>query len=230
MFNTIFVIYNMNHSFFTLLLVSVVLLSGCTTLSPQKLDIISAETSGNACPLTPEQVTQFALRGKIGIKLEEKGVFGQFFWHHNRIKNNDYLLFYNPLGQVIAGVYQEEVGVRFFIDGKNEFTHTPESLMQAKLGWFLPLNSLHYWVLMKPDPNSWATLNWNEFNQVKQIKQNHWTIDYLEYQLVNILVPSAGISQGVYNLPKVIRLQHQTQNLEIKLILQDWQFDSVSKM
>lgn len=220
----------MNHSFFALIFVSIILLSGCTTLSPQKLDMIAADVPSGACPLTPQSVTQFELRGKIGIKLEEKGIFGQFFWHHNRIKNNDYLLFYNPLGQVMAGVYQEESGVRFLIDGKNEFTDTPETLMQTRLGWFLPLGSLHYWILMKPDPNTWATLSWNEFNQVKQIKQDHWIIDYLEYQLVNLRTPSAGMSQGVYNLPRVIRLQHKTQNLEIKLVLQHWQFDSDSKM
>lgn len=225
-FKKIMIVYNMNNIICLLVAITTLFLGGCSHLeSSQKLDVIAGENGANQCPLLPKQVNYFDVQGKIGVKQEEKGLFGQFFWHHDQIKNDDYLIFYNPLGQVVAGLYQEQEKIRFVAEGQSEMTNRPEEKMQERLGWSIPLAALHYWILAKPDPRTWAMPTWNALNQVVQIKQDQWIIDYLDYQLVSIQAENTGI----YSVPKTIRLRHEKQPLEIKIVLQSWQFKASSK-
>ncbi|GAC1622025.1 MAG: lipoprotein insertase outer membrane protein LolB [Nevskia sp.] len=69
-------------------------------------------------------------------------------------------------------------------------TDSPESFMQQRLGWSLPLPQLRYWVLGLPAPLR-ATLDskliLDDAGRAQIIKQAGWDIEYTEYQTVGAL-------------------------------------------
>lgn len=69
-------------------------------------------------------------------------------------------------------------------------TDSPESFMQQRLGWSLPLPQLRYWVLGLPAPARNAlppALILDDAGRAQSIKQAGWQIAYDEYQTVGTL-------------------------------------------
>jgi outer membrane lipoprotein LolB len=58
--------------------------------------------------------------------------------------------------------------------------------VQEKLGFDLPIDDLHYWLLGVPNPGSSCELKRNEQDRAKSLSQAGWSVDYDRY------IPVAG--------------------------------------
>ena len=56
--------------------------------------------------------------------------------------------------------------------------------VQEKLGFDLPIEDLHYWLLGVPKPGSAFDLKRNEQDRAKSLTQEGWSVDYDRYVAV----------------------------------------------
>lgn len=90
---------------------------------------------------------------------------------------------------------------------------SPESLMQALLGWNLPIRHAVWWIRGVPDPAiSHTTLI--EDSQFR-FNQAGWEVDIVRYQDIS----------SIHRLPSRIRMVHN--ELRVNLVIDRWDIDSL---
>ncbi|TCV84723.1 lipoprotein insertase outer membrane protein LolB [Sulfurirhabdus autotrophica] len=180
-----------------------VLLGGCATVPEVALSPPAIQSSIEASA----RINAFQLNGRVGVKYDEKGFFGNVRWQHD--VQNDEILILSPLGQGVAQISQNSAGVTLITaDQQTYHAQDAETLTEEVLGWRLPLKGLRDWVLGRKAAGE-ATITLDQSGRVSRLVQDGWQIDYLNYQL----------SDGAL-LPQ--KLTMQRGNLEMKLIVDHW--------
>lgn len=130
----------------------------------------------------PPQVAnaQWSLQGRIAVKAEDNSLSGQLRWRHGKAR--DELLLSSPLGQGIARIVSDDDGVLLEVP-KQPPRRAPdaETLTHNALGMALPLAGLRFWVEGRPDPARPSEQKRDDSGRINQIRQDGWTIDYLQY-------------------------------------------------
>lgn len=191
----------------TAVAMTLLLLGGCATPTPtdesgrqagqwetQKSDVEALDT--------------WSLVGKVGLRTPSESTSANLDWsqypHYFR------MLISGPFGG--GRTVLEGRDGRFSLsnsDGRFE-AETPEALMEAQLGWSLPLRALPDWVRGLPDDNSAYQLETDEYGFPLHLKQDGWEIDYRDWEQV-----------GSLWLPR--RLAMQYGKMRITLVVNRWQ-------
>ncbi len=151
-----------------------------------------------------EPATSFDLSGRLGVKYEKGGQYGQLSWRHR--KDSDEIDLRSPIGTQLARLDIDPAGARLDLgDGAMHAAPTVEGLSRELLGWELPLSGLRYWVQAMPEPGAPASIERDEQGRPYRLEQAGWTIDYDNYAQA---------------LPGKLILRRQT--LEIRLVIDDW--------
>ncbi|MEX3592910.1 MAG: lipoprotein insertase outer membrane protein LolB [Burkholderia sp.] len=169
--------------------------------------------SGSTAPAADVITTQatHAYTGRFAVRYDDRlgktqNVYGNFAWQETG--NAITLELRSPLGQTLAIVHSSPQNASLEIPGRAPHDATNISqLMRATLGFVLPLNGLRYWMLPQPSPYTPADVVRESGTQIKQIRQDGWTIDYLAYADV----PATSV--------KRLNLTHEYPPLNIKLVL-----------
>lgn len=66
-------------------------------------------------------------------------------------------------------------------DGQHFITSNPDALVKKSLGWSFPLKPLRYWARGIPAPGDYQQISVNDQGQLKSLKQDGWTLAYLDY-------------------------------------------------
>lgn len=175
------------------------LLGGCTLLPTSPVPA--------ARPAQPE-AAPFALNGRIAVRHDGTRHSAGLRWMHD--SRSDEVLLLTPLGQTAARVYRDESGATLDDGERRHEAVDAESLMQQVLGWHLPLEGLHYWVLGLPLPTSQAQIERDALGRVSVLRQDGWEVRYQRY---------AG--DGADSLPA--RLQLSSDSLDVQLIIDEWE-------
>ena len=175
------------------------LLSACATSPPVVQPVIQ--------PAHPEQ-SSFVIAGRIAIKHQAERSSATVRWKHSF--ETDEILLFAPLGKVMARINRDQHGLVLDTPDKHYAAQDAEELTQQALGWQLPLSGLNYWVLALPKPNSLFDVERDANGQITLLRQDGWTIGYSRYQT---LAPDS--------LP--LRLNMQRDDLEIKLLIDEWE-------
>ncbi|MDA8095710.1 MAG: lipoprotein insertase outer membrane protein LolB [Betaproteobacteria bacterium] len=179
-----------------------VLLGGCVgTPAPRPL-------AGHP-PAALEGVKRFELTARIGVRYDGQGFFGGLRWHHG--PNDDGLLLLSPLGQGVARIRRDGAGASLTTASQQVF-HAADagSLMEAVLGWRLPLDGLPYWALGEAAPGTSANAQYGDDGRLKTLTQNGWRITYGAFEPV-----------GALSLPESMVLSHGA-HLEIRVVDARW--------
>ncbi|OFZ67019.1 MAG: outer membrane lipoprotein LolB [Betaproteobacteria bacterium RBG_16_56_24] len=181
------------------------LLSGCALLPSAPAPV--------ARPAQSESMS-FALNGRISVKHQEKHDSAGLRWTHQA--QTDEVLLLAPLGQTVARVYSDtrrDAQQATLDDGDHHYqADDAESLMEQVLGWHLPLNGLHHWVLGMADPGSPAQIERAGDGQIKALYQDGWQVRYLKY---------ADASPD--SLPA--RMQLNRDGLQVILLIDEWEWN-----
>ncbi len=87
----------------------------------------------------------------------------------------------------------------------------PETLMRENLGWSIPIEGLHYWLLGIPDPRSpIATLGLDNKGRMTDMEQAGWRIQVRGY-----------MHTGDVELPAKLFLY--TPRMHVRLAVQRWE-------
>ena len=93
----------------------------------------------------------------------------------------------------------------------------PEAQLSAQLGWWLPVGSLHAWLLGLPDPEFRAATEPGADGTLAALEQRLWRVAFASYQLAP--AAAAGAPHDVL-VPRRIDLVHA--QLHLRVTIDDW--------
>lgn len=178
-------------------------LSGCALLP-------APPPSAAVAPPAAEELRQFRVSARVAVKHGEQGFSGTMRWLHSEAADD--MLFLSPLGQGVARLERDAAGVTLTTaDQRSWRAPDAESLSSAVLGWQVPLQGLPHWVVGRPAPQGPAEAQRGADGLLSRLRQQGWQTDYLGYKAVqNVSLPA--------------RLVLQNDDLEIRLVIDGWEF------
>jgi outer membrane lipoprotein LolB len=177
------------------------LVGGCSILPPKPANVPRPENFQSA---------SFALNGRVSVKHRDSRHSAIFRWTHQA--QSDEILLLNPLGQTVARVYRDD-GMATLDDGTKHYADVDaESLMQQVLGWHMPFDGLHYWVMGVPEPGAASHIEYAGNGQISLLRQDGWDVRYLRY---------ADGKPG--SLPVHLELGHD--DLQMQLLVDEWDWN-----
>lgn len=185
--------------FFVLVWLSV--LGGCAALPPDRAPA-SAVRPAHA------ESTAFAFNGRVAINHNGKRHSAGLRWTHQT--QSDEILLLTPLGQTAARVHRDARNATLDDGNKHYQADDAEALMEQVLGWHLPMEGLHHWVLGLAIADSPAQIERDDDGQITVLHQAGWEVRYLSY---------AGTEPD--SLPA--RLQLNRGDLQMQLLIDEWE-------
>lgn len=152
------------------------------------------------------ELADFSVNGRVSINYRGERHSAGLHWKHR--SETDEILLLAPLGQTAARVYRDARSATLEADGELHQADDVESLMQRVLGWHLPLDGLHHWVLGMSDPGSSSLFERDGEGRIEVLYQGGWEVRYLGYQ---------------DTLPS--RLQLSREGLQVKLLIDEWDWN-----
>ena len=126
------------------LLTGALLASGCQLLSPDQPVAVGAMA-------TNEQLANWAVRGRIGIRLPDTADSAYLNWQH--CGEREEIRLSGPLGQGAAQLFSQPGSAMLQLaSGEQHWAPDASTLLAGQLGWPVPLASLGYWVRGLPAP------------------------------------------------------------------------------
>ncbi|VAW87056.1 hypothetical protein MNBD_GAMMA18-1832 [hydrothermal vent metagenome] len=194
----------MQRLFLALLLLLVV--SGCSTVptyAPQHLNWPQREAA-------LQQITAWQLEGRIAIRTADDSWSGSLWWQ--QLDEAYEIRFSGPFGQGAINLTGDQQQVVLNSSEGEMVGHDgAEQLMYEQLGWRVPISSLRYWVLGRPDPTENSSLlEFDDFGRIKSLQQGSWSVNYRRYRLFQQL-----------DVPDKIAIKNY--QLGVKLVIDHWQ-------
>jgi outer membrane lipoprotein LolB len=153
------------------------------------------------------EVEYWCMTGRSAAKYEGSGWQAGVRWC--REKHKITLELTGPMG-INAAILSYRYGELWIQDGSDQLSisHQPEQMLRSRLGFFVPLTALNFWLLGKAEP---GRVNHQQYNQglLDVLTQHGWRIEYDKYSSVN-----------GYRLPKKIRLTRDAVSL--KIVVDEW--------
>lgn len=186
------------------------LLAGCAAQAPQEAIQGPADAGAwQAHKARIETIDGWQISGKVGIRAPQDSGSGTLFW----LQRQDYfdIRLAGPLGRGATRLTGRPDAVELEVAGHGRFSaDSPEALLEAQLGWGLPVSHLLWWVRGVPAPDSPRKLALDDQGRLAQLTQDGWQVDYLSY-----------LEQDGFALPERIRIEGQ--DLRVTLVIKDWQ-------
>jgi len=159
-------------------------------------------------PVTHENLihsNEWGIDGKVGIQSPEVNGSASIIWQQNKDIYN--IHFFGPLGLGRVTLNGDDNQVKYIDQyGKIYTANSPELLLKQNLGWDMPISDLIYWIRALPAPDVSSVKNYNANHQLILLKQQGWTINYLEY--------------SENNLPQFMTLNRA--NIKLKIRINHW--------
>lgn len=175
-------------------------LASCATTQPSP---VPSTTRADASRLSSYEFT-----GRIGVKQEEKGSYGNIRWVKHGADTDITLL--SPLGQVVARIRsQADEVVLTLADNREYRAWNAEALTREVLGYAVPVSGLGYWLLGLPAPGSPVEEILRPDGLPETLKQDGWTIQYTDY-----------VTTAEMQLPR--RMVLDRGSLQIRLGIDQW--------
>jgi outer membrane lipoprotein LolB len=153
------------------------------------------------------------MRGRLAVNTGERAFQGSFSWRQDADVLD--LAVRGPLGAGVLHVAGSPTDLTFTARGETRQLTDPEAELPALLGWWLPVASLHSWLLGLPDAGFRATTEPGVDGTLAALEQRLWRVAYPAYQIA----PLDGTPMGVL-VPRRIDMQHG--DLMLRLTVDDW--------
>jgi outer membrane lipoprotein LolB len=174
------------------------LLGGCALLPTHPAPVARPEYPASA---------PFAMNGRISVEHDGDRHSAGMHWIHRG--QSDEILLLTPLGQTAARVYRDNSHATLDDGDKHYQDDDAESLMEQVLGWHLPLDGLHLWVLGMPDGDGAAQIERDDIGRISVLYQSGWDVHYLRYA-----------DNSPESLPT--RLQLNNGDMKVQLLIDEW--------
>jgi outer membrane lipoprotein LolB len=163
------------------LVISLGLLTACTTPMPPATEA----PQNQPLPLQERKaqtatISSWSLTGAMSAKNAKKAWSASVNWQQQG-SNHYQMRLMGPLGGGTVLIERQGGAVTYKDGPKTATSSNSDELLLQQTGVRLPVNSLYYWVRGLPAPGSVQTTKYDEFNHLKMLKQNGYTINYETY-------------------------------------------------
>jgi outer membrane lipoprotein LolB len=193
---------------FLVLCASLALLSACATQTPLTEKTKEQNWKSNKAEL--EKIHSWTLQGRIAVQMEKQSGSASLQWKQD---DEEYLIrIIGPFGKGTIELNGNKQGVSLR-DANDQLQHAKdaETLLKSYLGWYVPINGLHYWIRGLPNPEqSIETMVLDENSRISALSQAGWQVSYGAYMKVDMPY-----------LPR--KLEIRNQGLKVKLTVRKWQ-------
>ena len=195
---------------------SLLWLAGCATLftPPPSAEQIDRDWQARQSRL--QDVDTWELKGRLAMRADDDGWHASLRWQ--RQQDRHVIDLSGPLGKGHVRLNQDASGARLRDnEQQTHYASTARQLLYETTGWDVPLDSLNYWVLGLPAPDSPNRWELDDGGRLKTLQQAGWEIRFLGYR-----------RHGDYDLPKKLFIQRNpagadsTQMLEVRLAIAQW--------
>ena len=188
--------------------IAVLSLTGCA-----HLPVGSDDLSNDARRAALATVAAWDMRGRLAVDAGGRGFSGSFDWQQRAAALD--LNVRGPLGAGVLHVAGTPSSMTFTARGETRTLTDPESELSALLGWWLPVGSLHAWLLGLTDPLFPASAENGADGTLAAFEQRQWRAVFPTYQLETL----PGRPPGVL-VPRRIDLTHG--ELKLRLTIDEW--------
>jgi outer membrane lipoprotein LolB len=161
-----------------------------------------------------EAVPAWEMRGRVAIAAGERAFQASFRWHQDAEVLD--LAVRGPLGAGALEVSGTPSTLTVTSRGDTRVLADPEAQLSELLGWWLPVGSLHAWLLGLPDPAFKATTEVRDDGTLAALEQRLWRVAFASYQLA----PAKTGADAPLLVPRRIDLEHG--DLRLRLTIDDW--------
>lgn len=190
-----------------LLLIWLLLAAGCATQPP--ISSPADEAIWLAHQARVEALSDWQVQGRVAISREQEGWNANFDWQQ---RGDEYRIrLRGPFGQGAIELHGNPAGV--WLKQKDKlpvYARDADALLEAEIGWRLPVAGLSSWLRGLPETDTPATFDWDAEGHLRRLTQANWDIDYRRYQAVDEL-----------SLPDRLRLSRDS--LLVKVVIDHWQ-------
>jgi len=195
-----------------LALLPALLLGACaTTQAPSTTDGAPTGADWRDHAARVATLQDWYLKGRIAIQTADNSGTASLYWRQQGDAFN--LRVVAPFGQGTVELSGSENGSVTLVDSENR-TYTaanPESLMQERLGWSVPVTSLKYWVRGLPARQGEITAATpDNQGRIRSLEQMGWHIAVNEY--------TRALDR---DLPRKLEVSHE--QFEARLVVQSWE-------
>jgi outer membrane lipoprotein LolB len=189
------------------LLAAAALLAGCANLPVGSDGLDLAQRRARL-----EAVESWEMRGRLAVATGDRSFQGSYRWRHT--DGTLELTVRGPLGAGVLEVSGSTGALTVTARGDTRVLADPETQLSELLGWWLPVGSLHAWLLGFPDPSFDAATQAGSDGTLASFDQRLWHVEYPTYQLA----PDGG--DPAMLVPRRIDLTHE--ELRLRLTIDDW--------
>ncbi len=183
------------------------LLSACATVSPTGEDA-AARLAWSRHRASLAAMENWDLQGRIAVRTAQDSWQARLVWRQRRERFEVDVL--SVFGQRLAQLSGGPTGVELRLSrGRRYQARDAAGLLQAQLGWSLPVAGLRHWVLGLPAPGAVAQRTLDGEGRLLALVQQGWTIGYRRYR------NTAG-----RDLPGQVILTHD--DLRLRLVVDRW--------
>ena len=161
-----------------------------------------------------EAVAAWDMRGRVAVSAGERAFQASFRWHQDADALD--LAVRGPLGAGALEVNGTPSALTVTSRGDTRVLSDPETQLSELLGWWLPVGSLHAWLLGLPDPAFNAATQPGPDGTLASFEQRLWRVAFMSYQLA----PAKPDSGSPLLVPHRIDLEHG--DLRLRLTIDDW--------
>ncbi len=161
--------------------VACLVLVSCSSRQLVAPDRQAAENAYYRRAISLNSLDSWELAGKLSIDDGQDGGSGRLSW---RVHENESLMkFRGALGKAS---WQLESGTGFAelqkSDGSVTRADTASELLEAELGWYIPVESLKSWALGVAAPGDPELLDLDDYGRVLAMQQSGWNITFSRYR------------------------------------------------
>lgn len=192
-------------------LVAALLLSACSSV-PEKPAAPPDMVAWQQHRQQLEQLADWSFNGRIAVRdRQDEGWSASLRWQqqgdHYDIKLS------GALGQGAARIHGNGGAAVLEAAGEEpRVAPNPETLMQERLGWHVPVRGLKYWLTGRPGPEAVDLEVVDGAGHLSRLEQDGWEVIYNRYQEVD------GVA-----LPR--KLEMNNPRLRVRLVIDRWSLD-----
>ncbi|HVS25529.1 MAG TPA: lipoprotein insertase outer membrane protein LolB [Gammaproteobacteria bacterium] len=161
-----------------------------------------------------EAVAAWEMRGRLAVQTGDGAFQGRFSWQQRADALE--LAVRGPLGAGVLEVNGTPSALKVTARGDTRVLEDPETQLSELLGWWLPVGSLHAWLLGLPDPKFKASTELGNDGTLATLEQRLWRVAFASYQLA----PEKAGAESRLLVPRRIDLTHG--ELHLRLTIDDW--------